>query len=242
MSAGSGRSAAGGGPPGWRRVPGGHEVGEGPTLVLLPGIRGDALEFERLVPRLQGWRIRLVDLPDAGPRLADIAAAVARDLPAGAWHVVGASFGGLVGWALPPDRVRTLTTIGTLPHPTPRARRMRLYAAALRRLPHRVYHELYAPRARASLQEDGADDALLDAVRLPPRDVMADRLAAIAGWGLPARPPGRAHTWLWGATDRFVQWSPADVRDAGLEPLVVPGGHRPHLSHPTEVARWLPTP
>lgn len=229
-------------PPGWRPVAGGYEAGaeEGPPLVLLPGIRGDPREFERLVPRLAGWRVRLVTVPAAGPRLAGIAAAVARDLPAGPWHVVGASFGGLVGWALPPERVASLTTIGTLPHPTPRARRMRAYAAAMRALPERVYAELYGARGRASLEEDGADEALLAAVALPPRDVMADRLAAIAAWGLPARPPGRTHTWIWGATDRFIQWGPAEVRAAGLSPVVVPGGHRPHLSHPTELARWLP--
>jgi hypothetical protein len=118
---------------------------------------------------------------------------------------------------------------------------MRWYAGALRRLPRRVYHELYAPRARASLQEDGADDTLLDHVRIPDRDVFADRLAAIAAWGLPARPPGPA-TWLWGATDRFVTWTVTEVRACGMEPLVVPGGHRPHLSHATEVRRWLAAP
>lgn len=231
-------------PPGWRPAPGGFVAGpaDGPPLVLLPGIRGDPREFERLVPRLAGFRVHLVTLPDAGPRLAGIAAAVAVNLPAGPLHVVGASFGGLVGWALPPDRVATLTTIGTLPHPTPRARRMRLYAAALRALPARVYAELYGPRGRTSLEEDGADEALLASVHLPARDVMADRLAAIAAWGLPRVPPGRAHTWIWGATDRFIQWGPGEVHAAGFTPVVVPGGHRPHLSHPTELARWLPRP
>ncbi len=211
-----------------------------PTLVLLPGIRGDPAEFARLVPRLGRWRVHLVTLPNAGPRLSEIAAAVARDLPDGPWHVVGASFGGLVGWALPPGRVLSLTTIGTLPHPTARARRMRWVAEVLRRAPERLYREYYGPRARASLQDDGADGALLDSVPIPARDVFADRLAAIAAWGLPPAPPGRRPTWMWGATDRFVTWSPADVRGAGLEPIVVPGGHRPHLSHPSEVARWLP--
>ncbi len=234
-------------PLGWRVVPGGFEAGgfetgEGPVLVLLPGIRGDPTEYVRLVPRLSRWRVRLVTLPDVGPRLADIAAAVTRDLPDGAWDVVGASFGGLVGWALPPERVRSLTTIGTLPHPTPRARRMRLAAAILRRSPERLYREYYGPRARQSLQEDGADGALLDTVRIPTRDALADRLAAIAAWGLPASPPSRRPAWMWGATDRFVTWTVTEVRAHGMEPIVVPGGHRPHLSHPSEVARWLPAP
>lgn len=226
-------------PAGWRPVPGGFEYGWGPTLVLLPGLRGDPTEYAALAPRIPGRTLRLVTLPDAGPRLTDIAAAVARDLPAGEWDVLGASFGGLVGWALPPDRVRTLTTIGTLPNRTPRAARMRAYAAVVRRLPERVYQEIYGPRARASMAEDGADGALLDAVTIPPGRVLADRLAAIAAWGLSARPPGRHPTWLWGATDRFISWSSAEVTAAGMEPVVVPGGHRPHLSHPTEVARWV---
>lgn len=227
---------------GWREVAGGFQTGDGPPIVLLPGIRGDATEYARLVPRLKGWTVRLVTLPDAGPRLVDIAAAVARDLPAGAWHVVGASFGGLVGWALPKERVRTLTTIGTLPHPTARARRMRWAAAVLRCTPDRLYREYYGVRARESLQEDGADGGLLDSVYLPPRAVMADRLAAIAAWGLPAVTPGLRPTWMWGATDRFATWTAAEVRAEGKDPIVVPGGHRPHLSHPTEVARWLPSP
>lgn len=221
---------------------GSWEVGDGPLMVLLPGIRGDPAEFERLVPCLPGWRVRAVALPeDAGPSLQAVAAAVLDRLPAGPFHVVGASFGGLVGWALPRDRVRSLATLGTVPHRTPGARRTRWVAAALRTLPERAYRELYGPRARASMAEDGADDALLERVHIPSRRALADRLAAIAAWGLPTHPPGPA-TWMWGATDRFVTWDVATVRHAGMEPLVVPGGHRPHLSHPSEVARWLPRP
>lgn len=205
------------------------------TLVLIPGIRGDPGEYARLVPLLRR-DVHVVATPDAGPHLAEIAAAVAATLPNGEWDVVGASFGGLVGWALPPARVRSLTTIGTLPWPTPRARRMALAAALLRRAPERLYRELYAPRARASWEEDGGDP--LDTLVIPPGRVFADRLAAIAAWGLPLRPPGRAR-WIWGATDRFIQWNTGELIAAGLDPIVVPGGHRPHFSHPSEVARWL---
>ena len=211
-------------------------------LVLLPGIRGDPAEYEPLVRCLVGWELILVTLPDdGGPTLAGIAARLLPTLPEGPFDVVGASFGGLVAWALPADRVRSLTTLGTLPFPTPRARRCAVAARLVRTLPRRAFAELYGPRARASMAEDGADERLLERVRIPGRDSFADCLAAIAAWGLPPRPPGRAR-WLWGATDRFVTWDVPGVRVAGLDPLIVPGGHRPHVSHPTEVARWLPDP
>lgn len=213
--------------------------GREPLLVLVPGIRGDTVEWRALVPRLRGWRVHLVALPeDAGPSIRAVADRVAASLPDEPAHVVGASFGGLVAWALPAERVRSVTTIGTLPWPTPRAHRCRYAALALRALPDRAYVELYGPRARASMEEDGADAPMLEQMRLPTRRAFADRLAAIARWDLPPRPPATA-TWMWGATDRFVTWDAADVRKAGFEPLVVPGGHRPHVSHPTEVARWI---
>ena len=205
-------------------------------LVLLPGIRGDPAEYARLVPRL-GREVVVLPLPETEED--DLAAIAARlPLPEGPIDVVGASFGGLVAWALPPGRVRTLVTIGTVPFRTPAARRCGPMGLALRFCPDRIWREAYVPRARAALIEDGADDSLVDRMHLPPRRVMAARLRAIARWGLPDRPPAPA-TWIWGATDRFVTWDTGEVTARGMRPVVVPGGHRPHLSHPSEVARWL---
>ncbi|MFZ5479178.1 MAG: alpha/beta fold hydrolase [Myxococcota bacterium] len=207
-------------------------------IVLIPGIRGDPSEFARLLPILP--EARAVAIPDdAGDRLSTVAARLLAELPDEPIDVVGASFGGLVGWAMPAARVRTLTTIGTVPWRTPRAARCAWAARALRVLPDRVYAEVYGPRARAAMREDGADERLMEEVRVPPRRALADRLAAIAAWGLPPRPPAPGR-WLWGATDRFVTWDEGDVRARGMEPMALPGGHRPHLSHPSEVARWLP--
>ena len=93
-------------------------------LVLLPGIQAGLAEFERLRPLL-GEHLAL-DLPDStADTLPEIAALVEDLLPPGAHDVLGVSFGGLVAWALPANRLRSLTTIGTLPYPTPAVRRCR---------------------------------------------------------------------------------------------------------------------
>jgi pimeloyl-ACP methyl ester carboxylesterase len=207
------------------------------VIVLIPGIRGDVSEFARLLPLLPG--ARAVAIPDdAGDTLAKVAARLLSELPDEPLDVVGASFGGLVAWAMPRHRLRSLTTIGTVPRRTARAARCAWGARALRVMPDRAYRELYGPRARGAMAEDGADAELLERVRIPPRRTLADRLAAIAAWGLPERTPVPAR-WLWGATDRFVTWDEGEVRAHGMEPMALPGGHRPHLSHPSEVARWL---
>jgi pimeloyl-ACP methyl ester carboxylesterase len=241
-------------------VRGGLEGGEGPLLLLLPGIRGDGAEFERLVPLLTGWRIRVATYPEAGAAeplpaptspgvdgspmgrrgLAETAQRVLDGFD-GRAHVLGASFGGLVGWALPQARVRSLTTIGTAPGPSSRTRRAAWTGIAMQVAPDRLYREVYGRRARGSMADDGADEALLLRTHLPSRAAMAKRLAAIGAWDLPER-PAVPSTWLWGATDPFVTWDNAAVRRIGATPVIVPGGHRPHLSHPSELARWLPGP
>jgi hypothetical protein len=206
--------------------------------VLLPGIQAGPAEFRRLVPLLRG-EVRVLPLPDV--EVADLAAhsaALSSTLPPGAHDFCAASFGGLVAWGLPAERVRSLTTLGTLPWRTAAAVRSGRLAAALRVLPEPVYRRLYRDRVRESLTADGADDSVLADVQLAPRNVLAARLGAIAGWNLPARPPVRA-TWMWGVTDPWVTWDKAGVEAAGHDAVVVPGGHRPHLSHPSEVARWL---
>ncbi len=206
-------------------------------LVLLPGIQAGLPEFERLRPLL-GEHVAL-PLPDSTvDTLPAIAALVEAALPPGAHDLLGVSFGGLVAWALPKGRLRSLTTIGSLPYRTPATARSGQVGRMLPMLPEGLYRRWYRRRIRASLESDGADDELRLRVYEPPRDVLAARLRAIGGWALPPSPPVVA-SWLWGATDPFVTWDYASVRAAGHEPNVLPGGHRPHLSHPSEVARWL---
>jgi hypothetical protein len=207
--------------------------------ILLPGIQAGPPEFRRLLPLMRG-EARALPLPEiVSGDLRDHAAALAATLPPGAHDFLAASFGGLVAWALPRDRVRSLTTLGTLPYRTAAADRSGRAARLLRLLPSPLFRAAYRARVRASLAADGADADTLAAVRLPPAEVLAGRLRAIADWRLPAHPPVRA-TWMWGVTDPFVTWDKASVEAAGHEAVVLPGGHRPHVSHPSEVLRWLP--
>jgi hypothetical protein len=208
------------------------------VVILLPGIQAGPPELAPLAARLRG-DVRVLPLPDLEvDTLPALAAALAATLPPGRHDVVAASFGGLLAWALPAERVRSLVTIGTLPWRTPAAARSGRAGHLLPWVPETGWRRLYRARVRRSLLDDGADDTLLAAVRPPARRVLAARLRAIGGWALPPRPPVRA-AWLWGATDPFVTWDVDGVRAAGHEPHVVPGGHRPHVSHPSEVARWV---
>lgn len=223
----------------WREVRGGVEAGEGPlAAVLAPGVRGDPAELAGLgAALLAGWaaegraaRLRIVRTPEGPERtLAAISARIAGDLPAEPVRWIGASFGGLLGRAMPPGRVRELVCIGAMPGPGRSARQAGRIARLLRWLPEPAYRALYAGARRGA----GAELAI------PPRRVMAARLGAIAAWGLPGRVgiPARC---VWGEDDPFVDWTEGAVRAAGMEPVIVRGGHFPHLEDPERLALALP--
>lgn len=206
-------------------------------IVLLPGIQAGPPEFARLLLLLR-HDARVVALPDSlADSLPAIAAEILARLPPGAHDFVGASFGGLAATAMPAERVRSLLTLGTLPFRTPAVDRCARAARIISLVPRPFYKTWYRSRVYESLAEDGADDELLASIRLPDRDVLSARLRAIATWPFPR--PARRATFAWGATDRWVTWEKGQVESAGYEPILLPGGHRPHLSHPTEVATWI---
>lgn len=211
-------------------------------VVLLPGIRGGPSEHARLAAALPGRVVHALALPDLdhrGATLADFAAALLPHLPDEPAVVVGASFGGLIAWALPPARVAALVTIGTLPGPSRAQAQCRRRAALVRLLPGPLYRRLYGARTRAGDDADDPGGALLGAIELPSPAQLSARLGAIGRWGLPARPPGPA-VWVWGADDPFAVWTVDAVHAIGATPRVVPGAHRPHVSHPDAVAACIP--
>jgi aspartate dehydrogenase len=97
-----------------------RRCGEGPAVFLLHGIGSSATSWNRVAPRLPGYRLIAPDFPGYGDTpdapgltleaLADRLAA-AIDAEGGSAHLVGVSFGALVALALArrsPERVRSL--------------------------------------------------------------------------------------------------------------------------------------
>lgn len=210
-----------------------------PSLVLLPGIEGDARVFLRLEPLARRWPVQAHDLP---PRAALDVAAISElldaDLPPGPLVLVGASLGGLVARCVAarwPRRVRGLVTIGSLPE------RLLLPAGLSRRavlaghLPEGAWRRLYRRRLARLLAEEGVHvDLAAELLEgLPPAWLHGARMAAIRAWGVPPGCPVPTLS-LRGQVDREAPWRGADVARAlpqsGFE--TVPGGHRPHLTHP----------
>ena len=107
-------------------------AGEGPPLLMIPGLGATRVVFEPIVPLLTPWsRVAVYDQrgigasqPAQGPysteQLGDDAAAVLAGLEAGRAVVLGASFGGMVAQQLAvrhPERVRALVLAATGPGP-----------------------------------------------------------------------------------------------------------------------------
>lgn len=203
-----------------------------PPIVLLPGIRGDTREFMHLVPYLPGPVLSLT-LP-SGPygSFAEFSAALAPHLPDQPFHLVGASWGGLVGWALSMQRpLLSLSLIGCLPTPNRAIWKAGLLGRLIPLLPNTVYQRIYG-----RLRQSPAD---LPQIPLPTQTVLSQRLRAISAWGLSPQPACPSF-WLWGQDDPFVTWSLSELKARGLNAHVVPGGHFPHFSHPEAVAAVLP--
>jgi pimeloyl-[acyl-carrier protein] methyl ester esterase len=68
-----------------------------PTLVLMPGLDGTGLLFERFASALPpGIRTRIIKYPEHAVRLEEHAAVIAEELPAGRVVLLAESFSGLV--------------------------------------------------------------------------------------------------------------------------------------------------
>lgn len=121
--------------------------GEGPAIVMLHELGGTSNSFQAMVPALAGFRIVRPDLPGAGrspappqritvETLVDAVANAATHLGINRAHIVGHSFGTLIGQhmaARHPERVASLTLFGPILEPQDAARaRLRDRAATAR--------------------------------------------------------------------------------------------------------------
>jgi pimeloyl-ACP methyl ester carboxylesterase len=205
--------------------------GTGPVeWLLLPGILGSPLEWERLGSP-DGRGALAVSLP-GGDRLETMARSLLPRLGrVGPVVVVGASLGGLVGAALAclrPDQVRALVCVGTLGDPVLVPRRVRLGAVLARHLPDRIWDRLYRQRLARELENQHLPQAHSAALMsaAPSRQTWADRVTAVSRWGLPARLPVPVVV----LAGRGSPWPQSQV--FGREPTVVAGSHRPHIDAP----------
>ena len=206
-------------------------------MVCLPGIRGDARIFAPLTARSAAVSWLPLDLPPGGPALA--AARLRSALPAGRFHVVTGSFGGLVARFLPASRIASLACIGTLPSPAFLSPRMARRARALMVLPDSLLGRLYERHARRSLTADGLPSALVEQLLERPIDVpvLRGRLRSVLDGHHGAVPPVPA-TWIHGRDDPQITWSPAELQQTlpHVRGCEVQGRHFPHASHPA--ALW----
>ena len=243
-----------------------HAAGSGPPVVLLHGLAGSAAVWHRNVPALSGryrvfapeiWGAGWMDFrgrftPETGVRLVT-GFLDAVGCPSA--HLVGGSLGGIIAGSTAisqPDRVRSLTLIGTaglgrrialsqrvLTLPLvgevmfrPSRRRIRRMLAMLIRVwdadAERLVDELYALR-----REPGVSRRMLEVLRSGVNVLGVKRSVRL----LPALCGVRTPTLLvWGSHDSLFPLSDAR-RAAGLlhdaELLVVQGsGHWPYLEAP----------
>ena len=117
--------------------------GEGPAVVMVPGMNGTGELFHRQVPRLErSYRVATYSLRDDADRIDVLAADLAQVVDAVApverrALIVGESFGGAVALTCAlayPERVSALVILNSFPH-YPAQRRLRLALAGLAVVP-----------------------------------------------------------------------------------------------------------
>lgn len=233
---------------GWPRYRIGRTGGDGLPVVLLPGIEGDARIFARLDGLARARPVEAWDLPDEGD-LPDQAARLWRALDRAGHdrplHLFGASLGGLLAWQLAaarPDRVASLTTLGSLPAARHRPLSVGVAARALASTPDAVVRRTWRARLRRRYAEEGITSADAQALlsALPPPAIYRARIRAVARWHAPPA-PAVPTWWLLGQVDREAPWTAQDVAAALPRAHVetVPGGHRAMLTHPEPLVAVL---
>ena len=235
--------------------------GQGPALVLVHGLGGNAYSFAALVQAaaLLGKRVIVPDLPGHGrsslrkgeaplklPELADSLLAVLDDLGEPA-VVVGNSLGGALGLhALLERPAQVLGWVGLAPAGAPltaddRNHLRRAFSGgmpAARELQRKLWHKV--PKVAWLVLRDFARYWKLPEVQ----PLVAEVLSSEVELGLSRlRNAGRPALVLWGESDTLlprssVEWFRGHLGPGGVE-LVPRCGHLPQMERPKLVARRL---
>jgi pimeloyl-ACP methyl ester carboxylesterase len=213
-------------------------------IVLLPGFEGSPSVWAPTRAGLGPLSVCAPRLP-AGEGLVVQARALAAALGPGPRLVVGASYGGLLGWALADllqDDVRGLILIGSLDRPEAAPAWMGPAARVIGALPSGPRAALggaWRARLRRSLGEDCGDAALIAQIvaEADGWEALPSRLGAIRAWGLSARPP--CPTLCLAGQGSGAPLAGAGAGRAGVERRRLPGGPRPHLRGPEGLAPLL---
>ena len=213
--------------------------GEGPPVVLLPGLQGDPSVFAPLVAHLDGlevWGGRL----SRGGLSIDAACLEARLVRQGIERprVVCGSYGGQV--ALRSSQYfQSLVLTGSFGNWTQLSRRQRLMLRASLRAPSAVLEDRYRAKLTERLVADGVPEHTAQSIQAPGGAALKARLRSLVRQTAPAlRQPT---LWLAGRDDPQAPWSDQAIKSvwSGIETRRVPGNHRPYASHPAEFAACL---
>lgn len=228
----------------------------GMSLVLVPGLAGDAVMWRAQVEALAPWRPAVTDVHMRHESIEDMAAALLREHD-GMLVLCGASMGGMIAMEAArqaPERIAGLALLGTTARPESEEMRQ-VRENAIRLFGEGRVAEVIEPNVHFAFHPDNARDAAITSaylefvLRAGAQQLIAQNRAVIA------RPDARVHLprlscpslVMSGDSDQLVP--PENGREiagllAGSEFVLVPRcGHMLTMEQPAFVndalARWL---
>ena len=215
------------------------QAGEGPDVVLVPGLQGDPGIFQPLVTCLPHRRVWGFRLSQGG--LAQDTILLRRCLERlgiERARLVAGSYGGQVGLRLR-TAVHSLVMVGSFGRwdQVPKPQRLMLRLAL--NLPSGVLEQRYNARLVARLLADGVPREIAENLSGPGGRALQQRLGSLVGSAESVLT--QPTLWLAGKEDPQAPWSSLELEEIWPEVVVqrLQGGHRPYASHPSEFAAVL---
>ena len=211
--------------------------GEGPPIVLIPGLHGDPRIFAPLIsrlPRAEVWGVRL-----SRGGLDRDARALTQCLDRAALkgvRLVGGSYGGQVALRSNFD-FNSVVLTGSFGHWKQVRLKQRLALRFALQLPASLLEERYNETLFKRLLSDGVPRACAARIVGPGGRALSARLRSLVG----QRAPSLRQPTLWaaGQDDPQANWSEESISAVwpGIDFQRLPGRHRPYASHPEEFAK-----